>query len=117
MQVGEIAARAGVSVRSVRHYERAGLLRAGRRPNGYREFDATAVARVRAIRDLLDSGFTVAEVLSLADCLQGVAGNTRCGAQTAALYRTKLAKIDAQLHTLTQLRHRIKERLAMLEWG
>jgi DNA-binding transcriptional MerR regulator len=72
------------------------------------------VERVRAIRDLLETGFTVAEVLSLAGCLQG-SGDGRCGARTAAIYRKKLVKIEEQLSTLTQLRGTIKERLASIE--
>lgn len=115
MQVGEIAEATGVSVRSIRYYERAGLLQATRRANGYREFDASAIERVRAIRDLLETGFTIDEVVSLANCLPSVTTNARCSAQTATLYRSKLQKIDTQLHTLTQLRRRIEERLAALD--
>jgi DNA-binding transcriptional MerR regulator len=115
MKVGEVAASAGVSVRSVRYYERSGLLHAVRRPNGYREFDASAVERVRAIRDLLDTGFTVEEVRSLSSCLLGATPGDDCCAQTAALYRSRLARVDQQVRTLLQLRERITERIAVLE--
>lgn len=114
MQVGELAQAAGVSVRSIRHYENAGLLRAVRRPNGYREFDDGTVARVRTIRDLIDTGFTVQDIASLAPCLDRTDGAERCGARTAALYRRKLVRIDAQMRTLEQLRARIEARLATL---
>ena len=113
MKVSELAERSGVTVRMIHHYENAGLLHAVRLPNGYRDFAPSAVDRVKAIRDLLETGFTVAEVLSLAGCLQG-AGDERCGARTAALYRKKLAKIEEQLDTLTRLRGTIKERLATI---
>jgi len=114
MQVGELAERAGVSVRSIRHYEGAGLIQATRRPNGYREFDERAVARVRTIRDLIDTGFTLEEIGSLASCLDGTDCAERCSARTAALYRRKLAKIEGQMRTLAQLRRRIEARLATL---
>lgn len=114
MQVGELADRAGVTVRMIRHYENAGLLHAVRLPNGYRDFAPSAVERVAAIRDLLETGFTVEEVLSLAGCLQG-SGDARCGARTAALYRKKLVKIEEQLGTLTRLRSRIQDRVAEFE--
>jgi DNA-binding transcriptional MerR regulator len=113
MRVSELAARAGVSVRMLHHYENAGLLHAVRLPNGYRDFAPSAVGRVQAIRDLLETGFTVAEVLSLAGCLQG-SGDGRCGQRTAAIYRQKLVKIEEQLGTLTRLRGTIKERLAQI---
>lgn len=35
--IGELAERTGTSERLLRHYERAGLLRPGRMPNGSRE--------------------------------------------------------------------------------
>lgn len=117
MQVGELAEAAGVSVRSIRHYERAGLLAAERRPNGYREFGAASVARVRTIRDLIDTGFTVREILSLAPCLDGGGVGDRCSARTAALYQRKLERIDAQMRTLRRLRARIEARLATLPSG
>ena len=119
MQVGEISERTGVSVRAIRYYERAGLLPARRRENGYREFDPSAVERVRAIRDLLETGFTLADVTALAPCLlsaaDGATPGSDCGSRTAAMYREKLAKIDAQMRTLGQLRQRIEERLAEIE--
>jgi DNA-binding transcriptional MerR regulator len=115
MRVGELAARTGVSVRSIRYYEQSGLLRATRRANGYREFDGTAVERVGAIRDLIDSGFTVDDILSLSSCLQHARESSDCCSQTVSAYRDKLTRIDGQLRTLAQLRHRIEERIAELE--
>lgn len=115
MRVGELAARTGASIRSIRYYEQAGLLTAARRPNGYREFDGTSVERVRAIRGLLESGFTVEEVLSLSTCLTAASDDCDCCGQTAALFREKLAKVDLQMRTLAQLRGRIQERIAALE--
>jgi len=114
MRVGEIAARTGVSVRAIRYYEAAGLLHAARRANGYREFDPSAAERVRAIRDLLDVGFTIEEVVSLSPCLAG-AQDAPCRTQTVSLYRDKLDRINQQVSTLLQLRERIEERIAVLE--
>ena len=115
MRVGEISERTGVSVRAIRYYDRAGLLHAIRRPNGYREFDASAVDRVRAIRDLLDVGFTIEEVASLSPCLVGAGGDAGCRTQTVTLYRDKLDRINQQVSTLLELRQRIQERIALLE--
>jgi DNA-binding transcriptional MerR regulator len=115
MRVGELSANTGVSVRSIRHYERAGLLDATRRANGYREFDGASVDRVRVIRDLIDSGFTVNEIGSLASCLYSPAVNAGCCTRTVSLYRAKLARVEQQLSTLAQLRARIEERIADLE--
>ena len=114
MQVGELAAKTGVSIRALRYYEESGLLPAQRLSNGYRNFDDRSVDRVRAIRDLLDTGFTIEEIISLASCLDGLFDETTCRRQTAGLYRAKLEKIDGQLRTLSTLRERIVERLTSL---
>ena len=115
MRVGELAASTGVSIRSIRHYEHTGLLNARRRENGYREFDAGAIDRVRVIRDLIDSGFTVEEIGSLASCLYSPTTSVGCCERTVSLYRAKLARIEQQVSTLTRLRGRIEERIAVLE--
>jgi DNA-binding transcriptional MerR regulator len=115
MRVGEVSEQTGVSVRAIRYYERSGLLRATRQPNGYREFDPSAVERVRVIRDLLEVGFTIEEILSLAACLQGLGDDSPCRMQTASLYRDRLRRIDQQVGTLLQLRQRVQERIEVLE--
>lgn len=115
MRVGELSASTGVSIRSIRHYERAGLLDATRRDNGYREFHASAVDRVRVIRDLIETGFNIEEIGSLASCLSGPATSPGCCERTVSLYRAKLERIEQQVGTLTRLRHRIEERIAVLE--
>jgi MerR family transcriptional regulator, copper efflux regulator len=115
MQVGELSARTGASVRSIRHYQRAGLLHASRRDNGYREFDAASIDRVRIIRDLLDTGFTVDEIGSLASCLYEPSTTSGCCARTVSLYRKKLARVEQQVETLVRLRRRLRERIATLE--
>lgn len=71
MRIGELSAQTGASVRSIRYYERQGLLGADRTSSGQRVFAADAVERVALIRRLLDAGLssrTIADVLpSIAD--------------------------------------------------
>lgn len=69
MLVRELANRAGVSARSVRHYDRAGLLPSHRLANGYRDFEDAAVDQVRLIRRLLASGLTIQDIVTLRPCL------------------------------------------------
>jgi DNA-binding transcriptional MerR regulator len=115
MRVGEVAARTGVSVRSIRHYERAGLLRPERAANGYRVFAADAVERVRAIHDLLQSGFNLQDVSALSACLLASGGDPDCCGLTAEAYRRRLERVEQQLATLRRLRGRILERIRALE--
>ena len=55
--IGQLAARSGVSVRTLRYYADAGVLpEAGRTASGYRVFGPDAVARARLVRTLRDLG-------------------------------------------------------------
>ena len=63
LRSGELAALAGVSRDTLRHYERQGLLPpAQRSANGYRHYPPQALARVRLVRAALGIGFTVEEL-------------------------------------------------------
>jgi DNA-binding transcriptional MerR regulator len=63
LRIGAVARQAGVSVDTVRYYERRGLLRpAGRLPSGYRVYSAGAVVRIRLARRLQALGMTLDEI-------------------------------------------------------
>ena len=63
LRIGTVAREAGVSVDTVRYYERRGLLRpAGRLPSGYRRYTEAAVARIRLARQLQALGMTLDEI-------------------------------------------------------
>src|SRR5690349_8996754 len=115
MQVGELSSETGVSVRAIRYYEQEGLIHATRRDNGYRDFGAGTAERVRAIRDLLASGFTLDEIRSLGACLAAGPAPKNCRNQTASLYRAKLAQLDGRLDTLTALRQRVASKIEELD--
>ena len=115
MRIGELADQTGASVRSLRHYERAGLVEARREENGYRVFDAGAVECVRRIRGLLDAGFTISEVLPLSACLVEGKYSEPCSGAVAELYRRKLDQIDQRIQCLHEVRALVAGRLACTE--
>lgn len=57
MRIGELAARTGVSVRSLRYYEAQGLLTPQRTAAGQRVYGPHHESVVATIRDLLAAGF------------------------------------------------------------
>lgn len=64
--IHDVATQAGVSVHTLRYYERAGLLpRAERTSAGYRVYSAGSVRRVRLVRMLRSLGFTIGELKGL----------------------------------------------------
>jgi Cu(I)-responsive transcriptional regulator len=64
--IGTLAKRAGVSIDTVRYYERGGLLSPkARLASGYRRYSDLEVARLRFIRRAQALGFTLKEVREL----------------------------------------------------
>ncbi len=65
-QIGDVAERVGLSLRTVRYYEEAGLLMpVGRTVGGFRLYDADAIERLLLIRKMKPLGFTLEEMRSL----------------------------------------------------
>lgn len=68
LTISRLAAYAGVTVRTVRHYHQIGLLPEPERTySGYRVYDAAAVVRLIRIRTLADAGVPLARVQELLD--------------------------------------------------
>ncbi|OLR92693.1 MerR family transcriptional regulator [Actinokineospora bangkokensis] len=69
MRIGELAARTGVSVRSLRYYEEQQLLAPVRSGSGQRHYPESAVARVRYIQELYSAGLGSKAVLEIMPCV------------------------------------------------
>ncbi|WP_336217008.1 MerR family transcriptional regulator [Nonomuraea sp. LPB2021202275-12-8] len=102
MKIGEVARQAGVSVDTVRFYERRGvLLAARRRPSGYRIFDATAVERIRMAKGLQELGFTLEEVADALAAHDG--GGATCDSERWRL-EAVVDRLDAKIAELARVR-------------
>lgn len=112
MQIKEIARRTGASERSLRHYEQQGLLASRRLPNGYRDFDESAIERVHLIRSFLALGLTADQISHFLGCLDSA--EVPICAEALAVYRAKLADVEDQLGALVALRERLHSHLAAL---
>ncbi|RLV56284.1 MerR family transcriptional regulator [Aeromicrobium phragmitis] len=74
MQIGVVAERTGVSLRTLRHYDEVGLLRpSGRSEGGFRLYTDEDVERLLVIRRMKPLGFTLeemGEVLELVEAIE-----------------------------------------------
>ncbi|MFC7927981.1 MerR family transcriptional regulator [Streptomyces cinereoruber] len=68
MQIGEVAARTELSLRTIRHYEETGLVvPSARSRGGFRLYTETDVARLMVIRRMKPLGFTLDQMRDLLD--------------------------------------------------
>lgn len=111
MLIGELAAAAGATPKAIRYYEQLGLIRPGRRANGYRDYPASAVAAIREIRDLARLGISPSRAGPFVECLQaGHEHGDDCPASLAA-YRDSIAELDRMIESLTARRDHLVRRL------
>ncbi|WP_406197096.1 MerR family transcriptional regulator [Kitasatospora sp. NBC_01560] len=115
MLIGELARATGSTARALRHYEQAGLIGSSRASNGYREYDTSAVVRVRNIRSLLAAGLTLEDVRHFLPCLDGdlLAGPPAAGALRLA--RDRLAVMERRIALQAEARGRLAAALAAAE--
>jgi MerR family copper efflux transcriptional regulator len=107
MQIGRLAATAGVSVDTVRYYERARLLpKPTRTPSGYRTYPDQAVERLRFIRRAKELGFTLDEIRKLLALSDQRGAGVESIREIAAL---RLADVEARLSELSLLRDGLKQ--------
>src|ERR1700754_997505 len=66
LQIGEVAERVGLSLRTVRYYEEQGLVEPeSRSPGGFRLYSEYQVDRLELIKQMKPLGFTVHEMCEL----------------------------------------------------
>ena len=111
MKIGELAQRARVSTKAVRHYESLGLITPVRLANGYRDFSETDVRLVIEVRSLGTLGIAVERTRPFLECL--AAGNENadeCPASMAG-YRDAISELTERIEALTTRREILVRRL------
>jgi DNA-binding transcriptional MerR regulator len=95
--VGQVARAAGISVRTLHHWEQVGLVRpSGRTANGYRAYGAQDVERVRKVLAWRELGLPLADIRAL---LEGGATTAQLHGHLGAL-RAEGARIAAMTATV-----------------
>ena len=104
--IGEAAARSGVSAKMVRHYEALGLLpTVGRTDAGYRRYGPAEVHTLRFIRRARDLGFSMAEIAQLLTLWQN---RRRASADVKRIAQRHVADLERRMAELTAMRNTLK---------
>lgn len=113
LRIGEVAARAGVSPKTIRYYEAVGLLPPPQREaNRYRRYAPGTVELLSFVRQAQGLGFTLEEIKEIMAIRQR--GEVPC-THVRSLLQRKAAELDRKLEDLIALRRRIRRSLAA--WG
>lgn len=108
-RIGEVAEACGVSVDTVRHYERRGLLPVALRTDAnQRRYPQQAIARVMLVRRGVQFGFSLKELAVFMTARDK--GQAPCHAVRGAAAQI-LKRVEAQLVELTRRRKMMKKTL------
>ncbi|MER7564821.1 MerR family transcriptional regulator [Streptomyces sp. NPDC097941] len=105
MRIGELSARAGVSVRALRYYEEQGLLTSARSASGQRHYTEAAVERVVFLQRMYAAGLSSRTITELLPCVESPSAETSDAAlERMAEERDRLSEhIEDLIHTRNAL--------------
>ncbi len=110
MTIGEVARRTGASIRTLRFYDRLGILRVeGRSEANYRLFTDDVLDCVRCINDLKEAGLTLRQIQRLVR-LESTGGDVR--AALADAYAEVRGRLTGQIGRLEATRQTLESRFA-----
>lgn len=114
MRISELSKVTGASVRSIRHYEKKRLITALRLDNGYREFNESAIERIKTIQNYLALGLTTFEIKRILDCQDNYADiemDDNCEQEMLGQYEEKLDEINEKMNALSVVQHRLEKQI------
>ena len=107
MNIGKVARLSGVSAKTIRYYEKIGLIEAAARSGGnYRVYGDSEVETLRFIQRARSLGFSVGEV---AELLALWRDRSRSSRQVKALANQHLQDIDGKIAALKTMRDTLNE--------
>ncbi|MEM8878672.1 MAG: Cu(I)-responsive transcriptional regulator [Pseudomonadota bacterium] len=101
MNIGDAARATGLPPKTIRYYEDIALVEPARAANGYRDYSAGDVHRLRFLQRARGLGFSVAECRSLLSLYDD---DHRASGDVKEIALSKLAEIDRKIEELRGLR-------------
>ena len=108
MKIGELSKRTGISVHTLRFYEKQGILKAsGRSLNNYRVYTQDDLITAKFIQRCKDSGFSLQETASLINIKDDKSQHV-C-AEAKHITQEKITEITAQIAQLQKMLITLKD--------
>ncbi|KPV59098.1 MerR family transcriptional regulator [Paenibacillus sp. A3] len=117
MKISQLSKVTGASPRSIRHYEKKKLLTANRLENDYREYDESAVDRVKTIQIFLRLGLSTEEIEQVLNCKDNYPEyevDEYCD-EMLAVYEEKLNEINKQMSALATVQQRLEKQIGQMK--
>ena len=106
MNIGNVAKRTGVSVETIRFYERKGLVEAPpRKDSGYRQFADSDIKRLLFIQQAKTLGFSLMEIKELLSIKDDPDTSSR---EVKSMALTKLNSIEEKIKMLQRMKLTLK---------
>ena len=107
MKIGEAASASGVSAKTIRYYETAGLIAtANRSAGGYRVYTQADVFTLRFIKRARELGFSIERIRRLLDLWQD---RSRASRDVKRLALDHIADITAKIAAMSTVRDAVQE--------
>jgi MerR family mercuric resistance operon transcriptional regulator len=107
MTIGQVAKQTGVSVETIRFYEKEGLInKPERSPSGYRQYPAETIKRVLFIQKAKEIGFTLKEIQ---DLLLIQEKPEACCGDILNKAQSKVAQIEAKINELQRMKDALQK--------
>lgn len=116
LRIGKLAEHTGVSVETLRYYERCNLLNEPQRSaSGYRLYPSNAVNRIQFILNAKNLGFSLKDIVELLS-LQVTRQQHTCG-EVKAIAQSKLSEIEQKINNLQHIQQALLNVVASCAGG
>lgn len=110
MLINELSKRSGITVHTIRFYEKSGLIKGKRKAevtsNKYFHYDEESVEKLLLIRDAKSIGFTISEIAQL---MEAWYANKMSISKKLAVLDEKLLSIDERIKQLKEMKKMISQ--------
>jgi MerR family transcriptional regulator, Zn(II)-responsive regulator of zntA len=114
LKISELSRKTGASVRSIRHYEKKNLITTVRLQNNYREFDESAVKRIRNIQLYLGLGLTTEQIEEILKCEDNGPDDYEFCEEMLETYQEKMDQINRQISALEVVKQRLEKQIIQM---
>ncbi|WNC15222.1 MerR family transcriptional regulator [Brevibacillus brevis] len=115
MLISQLSKLTGVSPRSIRHYEKKNLLSSNRLRNAYREFDESAITRIKTIQLYLSFGLTTDEIAEILKCEDNLHEMDMYCEEMLEPYVAKLHEVKNQMNMLASVHQQLEKQINQIK--